>query len=197
VNIDLIEKHRDINTEHFDWWDCVYETFYWDMAKVGIHVSDRRFSGFWSQGDGASFTGSISDSKAFMETHDLTETYPTVMRYINKGGDVSIRIERTSHHYVHENTVSAEIRDPYYTSFRTLLPSDDGGIRDAVISHWDTLLDKEIDELESHVTEIIRDYCVDLYRRLEKEYDYLTSDEAVWDAIVANDLDVIEEMETV
>jgi len=37
---------------------------------------------------------------------------------------------------------------------------------------------------------------VDLYRRLEKEYDYLTSDEAVWDAIVANDLDVIEEMET-
>jgi len=193
VNIDLIEKHRDINTD-FDWWDCTYDHFAEDMRIKHIEVDKMLFSGFWCQGDGASFTGHITNSKAFMETHDLTETYPTVMRYINKGGDVSIRIERTSHHYVHENTVSADIASA--DMFCNLLDSDDGGIRDAVISHWDTLLDEEISELESHVTEIIRDYCVDLYRRLEKEYDYLTSDEAVWDAIVANDLDVIEEMET-
>ena len=196
MNIDLIEKHRDINTD-YDWWDCTYDHFAEDMRIKHIEVDKMQFSGFWSQGDGASFTGHITNSKAFMETHDLTETYPTVMRYLNKGGNLFLFVARTSHHYVHENTVSAELRDPYYTNFRDLLSSDDGGIRDAVISHWDTLLDEEIGELQSHVTEIIRDYCVDLYRRLEKEYDYLTSDEAVWDAIVANDLDVIEEMETV
>jgi hypothetical protein len=85
VNIDLIEKHRDINTD-YDWWDCTYDHFAEDMRIKHIEVDKMLFSGFWSQGDGASFTGSISDSKAFMETHDLTETYPTVMRYLNKGG---------------------------------------------------------------------------------------------------------------
>jgi len=193
MNIDLIEKHRDINTEHFDWWDCTYDHFAEDMRIKHITVDKMLFSGFWCQGDGASFTGHITNSKAFMETHDLTETYPWVTKLLAAGGDFDLRIERTSHHYVHENTVSADISSA--DTFCNLLDSDE--FRDLITTQWDKNLDKEYDQLESHVTEIIRDYCVDLYRRLEKEYDYLTSDEAVWDAIVANDLDVIEEMETV
>jgi len=191
VNIDLIEKHRDINTD-FDWWDCAYAHFVEDMRIKHIDVDKMLFSGFWSQGDGASFTGHITNSKAFMETHDLTETYPWVTKLLAAGGDFDLRIERTSHHYVHENTVSADIASA--DMFCNLLDSDE--FRDLITTQWDKNLDKEYDQLESHVTEIIRDYCVDLYHRLEKEYDYLTSDEAVWDAIVANDLDVIEEMET-
>ena len=31
--------------------------------------------------------------------------------------------------------------------------------------------------------------CSMMYRKLEVEYDNLTSDEAVWDTIVCNDLD--------
>jgi hypothetical protein len=34
----------------------------------------------------------------------------------------------------------------------------------------------------------MRDLARWLYRTLEKEYDYLTSDEAVWEAIQANEL---------
>ncbi len=192
MNIDLIEKHRDINTD-YDWWDCTYDHFAEDMRIKHIEVDKMLFSGFWSQGDGASFTGHITNSKAFMETHDLTETYPWVTKLLAAGGDFDLRIERTSHHYVHENTVSAYIASA--DMFCNLLDSDE--FRDLITTQWDKNLDKEYDQLESHVTEIIRDYCVDLYHRLEKEYDYLTSDEAVWDAIVANDLDVIEEMETV
>ena len=30
-----------------------------------------------------------------------------------------------------------------------------------------------------------------MYRKLEEEYDYLTSDEQVWESIVANDLNSI------
>ncbi len=56
MNPELIEKHRDINVDH-DWWDCTYDHFMEDMKQVGITVKDMRFSGFWSQGDGASFTG--------------------------------------------------------------------------------------------------------------------------------------------
>ena len=33
----------------------------------------------------------------------------------------------------------------------------------------------------------------DLYRKLEAEYDYLVTDEAVWETIEANELDQTEE----
>jgi len=137
MNIDLIEKHRDINTEHFDWWDCTYDHFAEDMLAKHITVDKMLFSGFWCQGDGASFTGHITNSKAFMETHDLTETYPWVTKLLAAGGDFDLRIERTSHHYVHENTVSADIASA--DMFCNLLDSDE--FRDLITTQWDKNLD--------------------------------------------------------
>ncbi len=40
---------------------------------------------------------------------------------------------------------------------------------------------------EEEVTEALRDLARWLYRRLEEEFDYLNSDEAVDEAIIAND----------
>ena len=192
MNPKLIEKHREINTGYDDWWDCVYDHFKEDMEKVGIEVDDISFSGFWSQGDGASFTGYMR-SKPFFEHHKLAESYPWIAKLIEMGGDFTLRIERTSHHYVHENTVSVELT--FTDMFHHILPND--GVRAEVIEQWDYQLGAEYEGIAQAATDIIRDYCRDLYRRLREEYDYLTSDEAVWDAIVANDLDVIEDKETV
>ena len=184
---ELIEQYRCINIDVYEWWDCTYDTFREDMSDKHIEVEDMRFSGFWCQGDGASFTGYIKDNKAFFEAHNLAETYPYIMRLIEHGGDFILRIERTDHHYVHENTVAAEL---YYTDmFYNILPcGPDDTLRAEVVAQWDALLDEEYTRLADDVTSIIRDYCRDLYRRLNDEYDYLTSDEAVWEAIVANDL---------
>ena len=48
------------------------------------------------------------------------------------------------------------------------------------------------EEVHTHVqgegTMLMRDLARWLYRTLEDEYDYLTSDEAVWDTIEANEL---------
>lgn len=183
MNPELIEKHRDINVDH-DWWDCVYDHFKEDMEKAGIEVDDMRFSGFWSQGDGASFTGYMR-SKPFFEHHKLTETYPYIAKLMAMGGDFTLTIERTGYHYVHENTVSVELT--FTDMFRHTLPND--GVRAEVIEQWDNLLDAEYLALIDTAQDIVRDYCRDLYNRLEETYDYLTSDEAVWEAIVANELD--------
>ena len=43
------------------------------------------------------------------------------------------------------------------------------------------------EDAEETVTEALRDLARWLYRQLEREYDYLTSDEAVDEAIVANE----------
>jgi hypothetical protein len=189
---ELIEEYRHFNVEHLDWWDAVYDGFKEDMAEKHIHVGQMQFSGFWSQGDGASFTGYVSDNAKFLEAHGLTETYPYLTKLLRLGGDFTLRIERTGHRYVHENTVAAELS--YTDMFHNVLLSD-GDLRGAVVSQWDTELDAEYAALASEVDTIIRDYCRDLYRSLNDEYDYLTSDEAVWEAIEANDLDVIEDEE--
>lgn len=191
MNIELIEQYRDINTG-YDWWDCVYDAFREDMEKVGIEVEDMRFSGFWSQGNGASFTGYIRE-KPFFTHHNLGESYPWMAKLMALGGSFDLRIVRTGHHYVHENTVSVELS--HTDMFRNVLPDDD--VRAEIIRQWDYLLDGEYEGICQTVTDIIRDYCRDLYGQLQDEYEYLTSDEAVWEAIVANDLDKVEEEETV
>lgn len=184
----LIEQYRDFNVEHVEWWDCVYDDFKEDMEKVGIEVDDMSFSGFWSQGDGASFTGYMRP-KPFFEHHKLADSFPWIAKLIEMGGDFTLRIERTSHHYVHENTVSAELS--FADMFTHVLPRDD--LRSAIAEQWDNLLEVEYSTICDTVTDIVRGYCRDLYRRLEETYDYLTSDEAVWEAIVANELDQPEE----
>lgn len=190
MNPELIEKHRDINVEHIEWWDCVYDCFKEDMAQAGIEVRDMCFSGFWSQGDGASFIGYIHNNKEFFRVHDISEDdYPAIHRLLAYDGGFSIDINRSMSRYVHENTVSAEILAA--DGFVHILPSDD--FRDHIISQWDEELNREYDRLQEEVTGIIRDYCRQLYKSLEDEYDYLTSDEAVWEAIVANELDQPEE----
>lgn len=189
----LIEKYRDFNVEHIDWWDCVYSDFTEDMKAKGIEVQDMRFSGFWSQGDGASFTDYIIDNIQFLEAHELTESYPWTTKLLEMGGEFTLKIERTSHHYVHENTISVDLTYPYM--FSHVLPRDD--LRSAIADRWDQHLDAEYDIITEAATGIIRDYCRDLYRRLEEDYNYLTSDEAVWEAIESNELFEIDEEENV
>jgi len=189
----LIKRYRDLNVEYIEWWDCIYDDFKEDMEKVGIEVEDMRFSGFWSQGDGASFTGYMR-SKPFFEYHKLADSYPWMAKLISHGGDFTLRIERNSYsHYVHENTVSVELT--FTDMFCHILPND--GVRAEVIERWDNLLEAEYNTICDTVTDIVRGYCHDLYSRLEETYDYLTSDEAVWEAILANELDEEDEEETV
>jgi hypothetical protein len=183
----LIEKHRGINV-FGDWWDWTYDDFKTQMANKHIKVDDIRFSGFSSQGDGASFTGYIKDNIAFLKAHDLAETYPWITKLLGMGGDFTLEIKRVSHHYAHENTIGVDLI--FTTMFCHMLEyhqRDD--LRSVIAERWDQHLDEEYASICGVVAEIVRDYCRDLYNTLRKEYDYLTSDEAVWEAIETNDLD--------
>ena len=189
----LIEKYRDCNVDYFDWWEGVYESFIYDMSGKGIHVSDMRFSGFCSQGDGASFTGRIIDTKLLFAEHDLAQSYPWITKLMSLGGGFDMPINRTSSHYVHENTVSAWLEST--DMFNNVLNVGDDGLREHIVAHWDVQLDQEYTSIETDVTAIIRSYCQDLYTSLEEEHEHLTSDESVWEAIVANEWETTLEAE--
>jgi len=191
--LSLIKKYRDINVFDY-WWDWTYDDFKARMADLHIEVDDIRFSGFWSQGDGASFTGYIKNNKAFFAAHGLTETYPWITKLMGMGGDYTLSIERTSHHYVHENTVGVDLS---YTSLFSHHIEQRDDLRSVIAERWDQHLDEEYASLAGVVAEIIRGYCHELYKQLEEEYNYLTSDEAVWETIEINELDHTDEEEEV
>ena len=51
----VIDKLSDLNTDH-DWYEYIYEDYMSKLKALGFYDIKFEFSGFWSQGDGASFT---------------------------------------------------------------------------------------------------------------------------------------------
>lgn len=178
-----IDKHRHINVEHDDWWDCTCDMFKEDMKEQGIYISNTYFSGFCSQGDGACFEGHLDDVPLFLEKNYKPDDYPMIRKLLDSGGAVKFSVSHSGHYY-HENSTR------YYIEADRLehcvdAPTD---FHEQIVEQWDSILDKEIVDFEKQSVEIFKNHMRTLYRKLEDEYDHLTSDEAVKETILANDL---------
>ena len=196
-NKTLIDHYRHINVDHFDWWEHVYDWFQAYAKDHGIEVDEMYFSGFWSQGDGACFNGGITNWPLFVAKHP---------GYFPDATQTSLLADHAKHYfrftckrtgrYCHEKSVSYDVDFPMPESSTDADFANDyspypHGLQ---TSAWLALLSRySHDDIETSCREIFEDYMQELYRALEKEYDHLTSDEAVWEAIVANDLDNEEE----
>jgi hypothetical protein len=146
-------------------------------AKIlGIEFDDKgkrsepdiRWSGFSSQGDGASFVGSYShspNSPARIRSEFPTDT---ALHAIADGLDaiqngyrlltghrINARITQDDNHYVHAQTMSVTVED-----------AETG----------DELEDVEPEE---KILDLMRDFAEWIYRGLEAEYDYRLSDENI------------------
>jgi len=183
VSAELIDKYRNFNVEHVEWWDSTYECFSNDMQDVGIDVERMFFSGFWSQGDGACFEGRVNDIKLFLDRNFAPSDYPMIRKLVEAGGDVYVQCGHTGHYY-HENSTAFSIgSDSFANCLET--PTE---THQQVANALDIALGMELMDFEEDAIEIFRNFMRKLYRELEQEYDYLTSDEAVAESIIANDL---------
>lgn len=187
---EVLDKYRDINVGHDDWFEYLYDEFKSDLRKVGIDVEDIYFSGFWSQGDGASFTGRIRkwDIALFLEAHFKPTEYPMLKMFIDKGGEAMVRISQSGHYY-HSNTMGYSYE---FESFSDVMDRTSEFISQ-IIDNFDEELSVELVEFQDNVEHICKDYADEFYKTLEKEYDYQTSDEAVTEAVISNELDKFEE----
>lgn len=180
----LIDRYRDINTD-YGWWDSIYSDFKERMEAIGIRVEQMYFSGFWSQGDGACFEGWVDDWSLFLKSLGITND--VLMEFANNHWAFSVKHRG---HYYHENC----------TSFSIDMPNPDGEDDDWFIERyspyrvddfrsvaWLAVL-KEFDffSMEKTFRDAFKDHMRQLYKDLEAEYDYLTSDEAVWEVLEAD-----------
>ncbi len=183
----LAEKFHHFNVGH-DWWDDTYASFTEKMSDIGIEVEDIHFSGFWSQGDGACFDGTVCDWEKFLGS--LGYTCPALMALANTW---SFRVAHEGHYY-HENCTT------FSTVFNTLDCNDcvndeefaatwspyQSELQTAV---WMELIKKyKRDDLDKEFTEAFKDHMRDLYKELEKEYDDLTSEACILESLNANDM---------
>jgi len=166
-----IEKFREHNLD-YEWWDFIYEDAKEIAKLMGIEIDRIYFSGFWSQGDGACFVGryyyqkgSVKNVKAHApqdaELHRIAiELSKIQRRYFYQ---VYARIKHHSPRYSHEYTVTIDVyrESQNYTD----LPLSDSD--------------------EETVKDLLRDYMRWIYKRLESEYEYLQSDEAIKETIEA------------
>ena len=177
----VIERHRDINV-NYDWWDCTHGDFRAICKRMGIDLDKHEpsFSGFWSQGDGASFTGTFIGDVADTAPQTIREYAPADKELHRIADELCMlgRIYYRAHanidrpygtHYCHQYTMHVTSCEPY-----------DGDPDD-----W---VEEVHTALEEGLQGLFRDLAGWLYSTLEREYDHLTSDEVVWDTIVANEM---------
>ena len=168
--IEGIRNDRGFTEREID-LDWVIENETEDLESLGLENVEISFSGFWSQGDGASFTARVNDIPAFIKTIGIEdEILPKVLAAFEEVYEM--RIVRTDSRYFHENTVRFEIEEMDDTE---LVIMSGFGIGDITVDLDETL--EEI-ELVKKASEWVKSKCKEIYRKLEKAYSEEFSEEA-------------------
>ena len=149
----------------------MYEDFDRICAILGVDASDKWFTGFCSQGDGACFAGSYSYAKG--ATKKIREYAPkdTVLH------DIADRLQEVQRRNFYQLNVLVKHSGHYYHEYCTYF----------TIERDSDNYQEMTKDAEEEIIEELRNLMRWLYSTLEKEYDYRTSDAAIKECIEANE----------
>jgi hypothetical protein len=153
----------------YEWWDCCHDMWKEKLTELGFYDVEISSSGFYSQGDGASFTGRV-DVVKWIKANEPVKYRRLVNLFEKSFIELEcnkIKRDRNTH-YVHWNTTSV------YLDFIVYSRKDDSNICDL------------LDQLEADILDRHQLLNNDIYKSLEKEYDYLMSEEAFSESADAN-----------
>ena len=163
--------------------------YYQDVLKhIGFTNVEISFSGFYSQGDGASFTADYDSSLINLDElkNHNTELYSLMSRIdsvfgvsgLTSDNRITANEKRVSRRYSHHNTVAI----------------DDIAINGEY--EWiteDSKVHKAFEDIENYLTNLKDDLCYIIYNSLEREYEYQTSDEYIAELLTINDYYFLED----
>lgn len=170
-----LNELRDINVSNNFWYECIYDNIKEISSLFGLEITKIYFSGFWSQGDGASFEGSYSYKKdALKNVKNFAPLDTELHKIVSKICDIQkknfYRLYadcRVSGHYVHSGCmrVSVETQSNGYVNKNT----------------------------EDDLTQALREFADYIYYDLlQKEYEYLTSDDCLSEYLNDSDYEFTE-----
>lgn len=174
---ELSEKAKDKARQYYHdaymsdgfWHECIIDDAKEVGKLLGFDVRDVHFSGFSSQGDGASWTGGYEYAKgAPAAVASYTGNDAELIRIANGLQDIQRRhfyklvasVSRAGY-YCHSHTMRADVEDrtdPY----------------------------RDVRYAEKDLLELFQDFADWIYKNLRNEYDYQTSDLAIAETFDAN-----------
>ena len=151
------------------WHECTIDDAK-EVGKIlGFDVRDVHFSGFWSQGDGASWTGGYEYAKgAPAAVASYTGNDAELIRIAHGLQDIQRR-----NFYRLTASVSVSGRYSHSHTMRAAVEDSSNAYRD-------------VSDAEEDVLELFRDFADWIYKNLRNEYDYQTSDLAITETFDAN-----------
>tara|TARA_Y100000389_G_scaffold189593_1_gene213528 strand:- start:2208 stop:2807 length:600 start_codon:yes stop_codon:yes gene_type:complete len=158
----IIEKSRYTLVEDQSWYEPILEGFIEDMKELDHDISgkDVRFSGFYNQGDGASFTtenGSLDAKSLIDSVKSKVASLPANFTKELNEGLINFELRTMDTRYCHPNTVRLDY-------------SYDGD---------NPKIEIVLDEMVDMILDYLRDKMNELYRSLKNEFQGLLSDESI------------------
>lgn len=191
-----LDTTRDWNIDD-GWWDCVYEDAVHMASLMGIKIdTDSRrtrnnssakypriyFSGFWSQGDGASFSGSYA-------------CRPNAVKDITMERDDPILIAIAEELTALQVSATFEFGYPFVCSITTGSQNSHSGTMDisnveldgcddGAAKRWSARTTWDLDNDALDALDLFRRFADWIYAQLKTEYEYLTSDAIIKEVLV-------------
>ena len=167
-----------------DWHEEIYARAKEEGPARGFVIDEIQFSGFHSQGDGASWTGYV-DLATFIAYHNKPEAkdytqYVMLAELIKDGWcEGHAVISRNGFYYNHSGTMRSEGIDDriHYAEDDSVL---EGGILDgANVRELAKSIDTDalLNELDEWVTDKARAYADDIFKQLREDYDAYTEEQ--------------------
>lgn len=166
-----------------EWWDGVFSCAKEDGVKHGFEIYEIFFSGFCSQGDGASWVGDVNVA-VWLEKNPSDDPLRTTLQLLAEADHVGhVAIDRGRGRYSHEHTMYScgiMLDDMFSVTSGPLKGADLDVLANAFPKEW-------MQALEEEILESARDYARGIYKDLEKEHEYLIGEERFIEACEANE----------
>jgi hypothetical protein len=155
-----IDHETEFQSENWS-GDFTLEYLKEELDIIGFESASIQFSGFWSQGDGASFTAGIDAQKILAHLASQTENPESLKTYkrlqkVCAARLLSWGVGRSSSRYSHEKACYIETSNE--------LPD-----------HW--IWEKAVESVTAGIEETRLDLCRQIYADLEADYKDRTSEE--------------------
>ena len=180
----------------YEWWEGTYEMAIEDGKEKGFYIDKIFFSGFSSQGDGASWIGQV-DVRQWLEENLPDSIGLSAWCQLIQEGVVSMhcKVEANNAHYCHESTMQfGEVIDDTDVFEDDYTMQKESIFKGMEIQHLFDIIEtdnecpiKSTEGIEQAIVESGKQYAKDIYQRLREEYEYLCSEEMMLDHFDCND----------